>query len=36
MPYEWYTNSAFVRFKGYNASVFYSYFAGRGFNIETG
>ena len=33
IPYEWYTNNDIANFEGYYASVFYSYFAGLGFNI---
>ncbi len=33
IPYEWYTNNDIVRYEGYYASVFYSYFAGLGLNI---
>ncbi len=33
IPYEWYTNNDIAAYEGYYASVFYSYFAGRGFDI---
>ena len=33
IPYEWYTNNDIARYEGYYASVFYSYFAGLGFDI---
>ena len=33
IPYEWYTNNAISDYEGYYASVFYSYFAGTGFDI---
>ncbi len=33
IPYEWYTNNDIANFKGYYASVFYSYFAGLGLDI---
>ena len=33
IPYEWYTNNDIATYEGYYASVFYSYFAGRGFDI---
>ena len=33
IPYEWYTSNDIARFEGYYASVFYSYFAGLGFDI---
>ena len=33
IPYEWYTNNDIAKFEGYYASVFYSYFAGLGFDI---
>lgn len=35
IPNEWYTNNAIAGYEGYYTSVFYSYFAGRGFDIET-
>ena len=34
IPYQWYTNNIIATFEGYYASVFYSYFAGRGFDVE--
>ena len=33
IPFEWYTNNDIAAYEGYYASVFYSYFAGRGFDI---
>ena len=33
IPHQWYTNNDIVRFEGYYASVFYSYFAGLGLNV---
>ena len=33
IPYEWYTNNDVARFEGFNASVFYSYFAGLGLDV---
>ena len=33
IPYEWYTNNDVANYEGYYASVFYSYFAGLGFEI---
>ena len=33
IPYEWYTNNDVASFEGYYASVFYSYFAGLGFDV---
>ena len=33
IPYEWYTNNDIARYEGFYASVFYSYFAGLGFDI---
>ena len=33
IPYEWYTNNDIVRYEGYCASVFYSYFAGLGLDV---
>ena len=33
IPYEWYTNNDIAAYEGYYASVFYSYFAGRGLDI---
>ena len=33
IPYEWYTNDDIAAYEGYYASVFYSYFAGLGFDI---
>ena len=33
IPYEWYTNNDIAAYEGYYASVFYSYFAGLGFDI---
>ena len=33
IPYEWYTSNDIARYEGYYASVFYSYFAGLGFDI---
>ena len=32
IPYEWYRNHDIAAYEGYYASVFYSYFAGRGFD----
>ena len=34
IPYEWYTNNDITDYEGYYASVFYSYFAGPGFDIR--
>ena len=34
IPYEWYTNNAIAGFEGYYSSVFYSYFAAQGFDVE--
>ena len=33
IPYEWHTNNDIVRYEGYYASVFYSYFAALGYEI---
>lgn len=33
IPYEWYTNNDVANYEGYYASVFYSYFAGLGFEV---
>ena len=33
IPHQWYTNNAIAGYEGYYASVFYSYFAGQGFDI---
>ena len=33
IPYEWYTNNDIASYEGYNASVFYSYFAALGLDI---
>ena len=33
IPYEWYTSNAIAAYEGYNASVFYSYFAASGFDV---
>ena len=33
IPYEWYTNNEIASYEGYYASVFYSYFAGLGFDV---
>ena len=33
IPYEWYTNNDFAGYKGYYASVFYSYFAALGLDV---
>ncbi len=34
IPHQWYTNSEIGDYEGYYASVFYSYFAGLGFDIR--
>ena len=34
IPYQWYTNNDIAEYEGYYASVFYSYFAGLGFDIR--
>ena len=34
IPYQWYTNNDIADYEGYYASVFYSYFAGLGFDIR--
>ena len=34
IPYEWYTNNDIARYEGYYASVFYSYFAALGLDIQ--
>ena len=34
IPYQWYTNNDIAHYEGYYASVFYSYFAGLGFDIR--
>ena len=33
IPHQWYTNNHIADYEGYYASVFYSYFAGLGFDI---
>ena len=33
IPYGWYTNNEIASYEGYYASVFYSYFAGLGFDV---
>ena len=33
IPHQWYTNNDIASYEGYYASVFYSYFAGLGFDI---
>ena len=34
IPYEWHTNNDIARFEGYYASVFYSYFAASGLDVQ--
>ena len=34
IPYHWYTNNEIADYEGFYASVFYSYFAGLGFDIR--
>ena len=34
IPHQWYTNNDIADYEGYYASVFYSYFAGLGFDIR--
>ncbi|AGX88137.1 ATP-binding protein [Candidatus Symbiobacter mobilis] len=34
IPYEWFTNNPIARYEGYYASVFYSYFAALGLDVQ--
>ena len=34
IPYDWYTNNDISNYEGYHASVFYSYFAALGLDIQ--